>query len=123
MLVDVDYQPVPVSPPQSPQNGSALDMSLCQLRSVSPIHLQYLRNMGVASTLVVSLLVGGKLWGLVSCHHYDKRHVSIEVRTAAVLLAEMLATRIAALEGYAKSETEVFLRLVEKGELKGEPGA
>ncbi len=114
MLVDVEYEPVPLSPQESPASDKPLDMSLCQLRSVSPIHLQYLRNMGVSATLVVSLMVGGKLWGLVSCHHYERRQVNLEVRTAAVLLAEMLATRIAALEGYARSETEVFLKLVEK---------
>ena len=114
MLVDVDYVPVPVSPRASPSTGEPLDMTHSHLRSVSPIHLQYLRNMGVSATLVVSLMVGGKLWGLISCHHYEKRSVDIEVRTAAVLLAEVLSTRIAALEGYARAETEVFLRLVEK---------
>ena len=46
-------------------------MSMCFLRSMSPIHLQYLKNMGVRATLVASLMVGGKLWGLLSCHHYD----------------------------------------------------
>lgn len=114
MLVNVDYEPVAVEPRESPEDGGPLDMSLCQLRSVSPIHLQYLRNMGVSGTLVVSLLLGGKLWGLVSCHHYSPKIESLDVRTAAVLLAEMLATRIAALEGYAKAETEVSLRLIEK---------
>ena len=48
-----------------------LDMSLCYLRSMSPLHLQYLKNMGVTATLVVSLVREGRLWGLVACHHYS----------------------------------------------------
>ena len=56
-------------------------MSLCFLRSVSPIHIQYLKNMGVAATLVVSLMVGGRLWGLVSCHHYSPRFLHFELRS------------------------------------------
>ncbi len=114
MLVDVDYTPLPVEPSRSPESGAELDMSMCQLRSVSPIHLQYLRNMGVAGTLVSSLMVGGKLWGLVSCHHYAPRNVSRDVRMAMVVLSEVVATRIAALEGYARAETEIAVRLIEK---------
>ena len=64
VLVDVNYEPVPLRPRLSPMTGRDLDMSLCFLRSMSPIHLQYLKNMGVGATLVVSLVVGGKLWGL-----------------------------------------------------------
>ena len=54
-------------------------MSLCFLRSASPIHIQYLKNMGVSATLVVSLMVGDKLWGLVSCHHYSPRFLHFEI--------------------------------------------
>ena len=61
ILADVEYEPVPLTPRQLPITGRDLDMSLCFLRSMSPIHVQYLKNMGVAATLVVSILVGGKL--------------------------------------------------------------
>jgi len=57
VLRDVEYRPAPLEPPLSPITGDQLDMSLCFLRSISPIHVQYLRNMGVRGTLVVSLLV------------------------------------------------------------------
>lgn len=64
-IVDVSYSPVAmVSRDKSP-----LDMSYSYLRSVSPIHLEYLKNMGVAATLTVSIIVDDSLWGLVSCHH------------------------------------------------------
>lgn len=114
MLVDVDYTPVPLKPRLSPTTGEDLDMSLCFLRSMSPIHIQYLKNMGVGATLVVSLVVGGRLWGLIACHHYAPRFIHYEVRTVCELLAEACSTRIAALESFAQSQAEVSVRRLEQ---------
>ena len=47
VLADVDYMPVPIVPRRFPGTQEDLDMSLCYLRSMSPLHLQYLKNMGV----------------------------------------------------------------------------
>jgi two-component system, chemotaxis family, sensor kinase Cph1 len=114
VLVDVGYKPVPLSPRQLPMTGRDLDMSLCFLRSMSPIHVQYLKNMGVAATLVVSIVVGGKLWGLVACHHYEPRFVHFEVRAVCELLAETIATRIAALESFVQARAELSVRRLEQ---------
>ncbi len=114
VLVDVDYQPVPVMPRLSPMTGRDLDMSLCGLRSMSPIHIQYLKNMGVGATLVVSLMVGGKLWGLIACHHYSVRHLHYETRTVCELLAESIGTRLAALESFLLAQAEVPVRRLEQ---------
>ncbi|MFO1057948.1 MAG: GAF domain-containing protein [Dongiaceae bacterium] len=114
VLVDVAYQPCPLQPRLSPLTGADLDMSLCFLRSASPIHVQYLQNMGVAATLVASLVVGGRLWGLIACHHYAPRFVHFEVRAACELLAESVATRIAALESFAQSQSELSVRRLEQ---------
>jgi light-regulated signal transduction histidine kinase (bacteriophytochrome) len=114
VLVDVNYEPVPLQPRLSPVTGRDLDMSLCFLRSMSPIHLQYLKNMGVAATLVISLVVGGKLWGLVACHHYEPRFIHFELRAVCELLAEAIATRIAALESFAQSQSEIFVQRLEQ---------
>ena len=114
VLVDVGYQPVPLQPRLSPLTGRDLDMSLCFLRSMSPIHLQYLKNMGVGATLVISLVVGGKLWGLVACHHYEPRFIHFELRAVCELLAEAIATRIAALESFSQSQSEIFVQRLEQ---------
>jgi two-component system, chemotaxis family, sensor kinase Cph1 len=114
VLVDVNYEPVPLQPRLSPVTGRDLDMSLCFLRSMSPIHLQYLKNMGVGATLVISLVVGGKLWGLVACHHYEPRFIHFEQRAVCELLAEAIATRIAALESFAQSQSEIFVQRLEQ---------
>ena len=101
VLVDVNYDPVPLVPRQVPGLGAELDMSMSHLRSMSPLHLQYLRNMGVTATLVVSLVREGRLWGLIACHHYSPRNLRYAVRAAADMLAEVISTRIAAIENYA----------------------
>ncbi|PWJ54623.1 PAS fold-containing protein [Quadrisphaera granulorum] len=79
------YAPVPLEPAEP--TGEPLDLSLAVLRSVSPVHLQYLRNMGVAASMSISLLHGDRLWGLIACHHYAGPHrPSVPVRTAAEFL-------------------------------------
>jgi len=114
VLVDVDYAPVPLRPRLCPLSGRDLDMSLCFLRSMSPIHIQYLKNMGVGATLVVSLLVGGKLWGLVACHHYEPRKVHLQTRAACEVIAEAIGTRISALDGFVRAQAELAVRRLEQ---------
>lgn len=109
VLVDVHYEPVPITP-----GGEGLDMSLCYLRSMSPLHLQYLKNMGVTATLVVSLVREGRLWGLIACHHYSPRRVSYSLRAACGLLAEVISTRITAVENYAHAQGVILVRSLEQ---------
>jgi light-regulated signal transduction histidine kinase (bacteriophytochrome) len=114
VLEDVEYRPVPLTPLRCPATGEHLDMSLCYLRSMSPIHLQYLKNMGVSATLVASLLVGGRLWGLIACHHYSPRSTQYELRVASELLAEAVSTRMAALQSFAQTQAELSVRRLEQ---------
>ena len=114
VLRDVEYRSAPLIPPLSPITGDQLDMSQCFLRSISPIHVQYLKNMGVRGTLVVSLMVNGKLWGLVSCHHYVPRFIHFEERAVCELLAEAVATRISALESFVQAQAEFSVRRLEQ---------
>ena len=114
VVADVHYQPIPIEPRLNPLTGAELDMSLCLLRSVSPMHVQYLKNMGVGATLACSILVGGRLWGLVACHHESPRRVPVSVRAACDLLAEALGTRIAALESFVQAQAELSVRRLEQ---------
>ena len=114
VLVDVHYEPVPVLPRLLPGSGQELDMSMCYLRSMSPLHLQYLKNMGVTATLVVSLVREGRLWGLIAAHHYAPRNLRYALRAACDLLAEVIATRIAAIENYAHAQVAILVRRLEQ---------
>ncbi|MBP6671109.1 MAG: GAF domain-containing protein, partial [Gemmatimonadales bacterium] len=114
VLVDVAYEPAPLFPRLSPISGGDVDMSGCTLRSMSPLHLQYLTNMGVRATLVTSLTREERLWGLISCHHYSTRRLPFEVRAACGILSEMVSTRLSALEGMALAQAALTVRRLEQ---------
>ncbi len=114
VLVDVHYEPSVLETAAESADNSPLDMSMSFLRSMSPLHLQYLKNMGVTATLVVSLVREGKLWGLIAAHHYSPRNVRFAVRAACDLLAEVMSTRIAAIENYAHAQVAVMVRRLEQ---------
>ncbi len=87
LIPDAGYQRVPLEPAANPLTGRPLDLSGAMLRSVSPVHLEYLANMGVVSSMSVSLIDRGRLWGLISCHHYAGPHrPSYADRTATEFL-------------------------------------
>lgn len=90
IITDVDDPTVPIVPAAGP-NGDPLDLSMSGLRAVSPIHIEYLRNMGVKASMSVSIMRRGKLWGLMACHHYSPLRLSYSVRTASELFAEFFA--------------------------------
>jgi light-regulated signal transduction histidine kinase (bacteriophytochrome) len=101
----------PVSPifPSTPH----VDMTLCSLRSVSPIHIQYLKNMGVTATLTISIIVKNKLWGLIACHHYDEKFISSELRDITQYISVMLSQLVSVkLESQAaKQKSSAFTSL------------
>ncbi|NNU17402.1 GAF domain-containing protein [Parvularcula sp. ZS-1/3] len=68
-----------------------LDMSLAHTRGVSPIHVQYLKNMGVGGTLTIGLVVDGKLWGMFACHHMSPRVITSDVRIACELFGQIMS--------------------------------
>lgn len=93
LIVDINYTPVPIFTKENATNES-LDLSYSTLRSVSPIHVEYLRNMGVGATLTISLIHEGKLWGLIACHHYSYKYIDHYTRIAAQLQGHFLTSQI-----------------------------
>lgn len=95
VIPDANYAPVPVLPGRD-ASGQRLDLSQHALRSVSPVHLEYLRNMGVAASMSISIISGGRLWGLIACHHRVPRMVPPGIRAAADLFGLFVSMRISA---------------------------
>ncbi len=114
VLVDVNYEPAPIFPRFSPITGGDVNMAMCSLRSMSPLHLEYLRNMGVRATLVTSLTRGDRLWGLIACHHYSTRRLPYEIRAACGIFSEVVSTRISALESLALAHADLLVRRLEQ---------
>jgi diguanylate cyclase (GGDEF)-like protein len=90
VLGDVEAEMDVLAPPLLP-DGEVLDQSHCMLRGLSPVHLCYLRNMGVRATLTLSIVCEGKLWGLIACHHHSPRTPPHQLQDGMRHLSELLA--------------------------------
>ncbi|WP_372821140.1 ATP-binding protein [Pseudomonas parafulva] len=110
LIEDANYQASPLIPSHNPRTGKPLDMSFAALRSVSPVHLQYMRNMGTLASMSVSIMVDGELWGLVSCHHEQPRALDFRTRAACELLGSVLSLQIEAHEAHSATRTLLDLR-------------
>lgn len=95
LIADVDATSAAISS----SSGQPLDLSYAGLRAVSPIHIEYLRNMKVGASMSISIIVGGELWGLIACHHATGKHVPSNVRAAAELLGQVFSLQIQTVEG------------------------
>lgn len=93
IIVDVNYTPVPIYTIDDVK-GKNLDLSNSVLRSVSPIHVEYLQNIGVGATLTISLMHNKKLWGLIACHHYSIKNLPHYTRLSAQLQGHFLTSQI-----------------------------
>lgn len=93
-IPDVNYVPAAIAP----QAAGDLDMSDCALRSVSPVHIQYLKNMGVTSSMSVSIVLKTCLWGLIACHGSRRVLVPYEMREACKHVGAALAQQIEVVE-------------------------
>lgn len=96
LIPDVNYQSVELIPQLNPQTNSPTNLSLSILRSVSPLHVEYLHNMGVAASMSVSLIKNGQLWGLIACHHHSPKYITYEMRTACEFLGKVMSMHLVA---------------------------
>lgn len=92
-IPDVYSPTYPLTPSCSHTSESPLDMSPSLLRAVSPVHLQYLRNMGVGASLSISILQEGRLWGLIVCHHHKPKPISPGVIHALQLISTLVSNQ------------------------------
>ena len=114
VIPDIGFKPVPLEPVDNPETGEPLDLGNSVLRSVSPIHIQYLTNMGVKASLVISLIHRGVLWGLISGHHYSgPKQVSLATRTLCEFLAQALSLQVGMAEKVEDRERALETRTVE----------
>jgi len=108
-IPDVHYEPVPLL-----QIGqSAIDLSGAGLRSVSPMHLAYLRNMVVGASFSISILHNGRLWGLVACHHPSARRVTPELRRSCALIAQIAMARRSVVEEAEVARPSIAVKALE----------
>ncbi|MDJ0728727.1 MAG: ATP-binding protein [Crocosphaera sp.] len=88
LISNVNAEPVALIPNINPRTNQPLNLSLSSLRSFSPCHVEYLKNMGVSASMSLGLIKDNKLWGIIACHHYSPKYISYEVRKTCEFLAE-----------------------------------
>ncbi|KAA9327021.1 GAF domain-containing protein [Hymenobacter busanensis] len=115
-IPDVSYAPVPLVPVRNPDTGRPPDMTHAVLRSVSPIHIQYLQNMGVTASMSISLIQDGKLWGMILGHHYSgPRLVGYELRDMCVFVGKTFS---ALLKGKEEREDQAYQLRIRENQLR-----
>lgn len=113
IIPDAGYRPVPILREAALADAEPLDLSQSILRSVSPVHVEYMRNMGTMASMSVSILVDGALWGLISCHNREARRVPLQARNACDFLTRIFALQLAAKERGAEAEQRLRLGAIQ----------
>ncbi|EIT68721.1 MULTISPECIES: ATP-binding protein [Hydrocarboniphaga] len=110
LIADAHYVPSPLVPALNPITKKPTDLRYSGLRSVSPVHVQYLKNMRTLASMSISIIVRGELWGLISCHHESARKPPFDIRTACEHLGQILSLQIEAKEERSEATHSLELR-------------
>jgi light-regulated signal transduction histidine kinase (bacteriophytochrome) len=109
IISDVNFERTPIVP-ELDDDGQPLDLSHAHLRSVSPIHCEYLRNMGVVASMSISVIVDGTLAGLIACHHYSPRILPMAERVAAEMFGDFFSLHLNTLKQKRRLDTATVAR-------------
>ena len=104
VLADTEATPVRLLPELNPMTARPLDLSHSVLRSMSPVHLAYMRNMGARASITVSILLGGRLWGMIACHHAQPRAVPFQLRELCEFVGKTVSMRLGNIEAAERDE-------------------
>jgi light-regulated signal transduction histidine kinase (bacteriophytochrome) len=120
LIPDVNYQPVAIISPPPPSSSSSpssplppLDLTFSVLRSVSAIHIEYLKNMGARASMSISLIKNNKLWGLIACHHHTPRFVPYEIRTICEFLGKVMSLELISKEENENLDSKLQLKSIQ----------
>ncbi len=113
LIPDATYEPVGLTPQYNPLTNKPLDMSMSTLRSVSPLHTEYLDNMGVAASMSISLLKNKQLWGLIACHHNTVKKIDYKTRTICEFIGQIASFELAAKEDIQDADYKMKLKSIQ----------
>lgn len=102
-ITDINDAPVPLIPQNHPGSGAPLDMTYSVLRSVSPVHIQYLENMKVMASMSITVIQDGRFWGLIACHHNSPYHVPYRIRICSEIMGHIFSSQLSTMEKFVDS--------------------
>jgi diguanylate cyclase (GGDEF)-like protein/PAS domain S-box-containing protein len=112
LIADVNTAPVRVIPTFHRQSNQPLDMTYSSLRALSPVHIEYLRNMGVRASLSISLIQNDRLWGLIACHHTSPKYIPMRVRELDEFIGKTVSLKLSNIENNNKIKFYEKIRLL-----------
>lgn len=108
LIPDVNYQPVGII--ANKPADTTIDLNFSIFRSVSPMQIEYLQNMGIAAFMSIALVKNHKLWGLILCHHHTARFVPYKIRTVCEFLGQVMSLEINRQEEKSKIDDKLRLK-------------
>jgi chemotaxis family two-component system sensor kinase Cph1 len=112
IIADVSQTPLPMVPDYPAGRSRPINLTLSSLRQPSGIHIEYLKNMNVGASLTISLMLNGKLWGLVACHHNQAKYVSYWVRSVCEFIGKFASQQLSSvIDVEAKNLVAQFSKL------------
>ncbi len=108
MIADVEAVPVPLV--LSDRDPAEVDLSYSWLRSMSPMHVDYLRNMGVKASLSISLVQNGRLWGLIACHHMTPKFVPLRERELDEFIGRVVSLKLIHMDAQERAAINARIR-------------
>jgi len=106
LIPDISYRPVPLVPVLNPVTNQPVDLGLSVLRSVSPVHIQYLDNMNVRASMSISVIQNEQLWGLIACHHNSPIYIPYRVRMVAEIIGHIFSVQLSNMSELSKKEEQ-----------------
>ncbi|MEM8804620.1 MAG: ATP-binding protein [Cyanobacteria bacterium P01_G01_bin.38] len=113
VIPDAKAAPIGLYPAENPVSKQPTDLTLSILRSAYTCHLEYLENMGVGSSLTISLMKDNQLWGIIACHHRTPKQVPYELRKACEFLGRVIFSEISTREEAADNDYRIKLAQVQ----------
>jgi chemotaxis family two-component system sensor kinase Cph1 len=113
LIPDASYCPARILPPDDPETGLPLDLTYAGLRSVSLIHVEYLKNMGAAASMSVSLVLAGRLWGLIACQHRTPKPIPNALRNGCDKLGRLASVHLAANQRAEELDHRLLLTILQ----------
>lgn len=113
IIPNAHYTPAKLLALPSTAQQPPLDLSLAVLRSVSPMHIEYLSNMGVGASMSISLVKEGRLWGLIACHHSSEKFIAYSTRTVCEFLGQIMALEIGTKEDTQNLDYTLRLKAIQ----------
>ncbi|PTT01800.1 phytochrome [Pedobacter sp. HMWF019] len=104
LIPNREFKPVRLYPVINPVTHAFIDLSDCNLRSVAGVHLEYMKNMNIKSSMSVRVIYNENLWGLISCHHIEEKHLNFQLCSIFEWLSTVISSRISLLIDREKFE-------------------